>query len=128
MIDLYAKIKSDSQKIHNGELATGGFSTVFTFTSTDTEIDPQEVSGSYSDIGLSLSPETGLPVESSHIGCSISLNDLTIWDKKTSLDRWKVSFVNNAGLTCAGEIRNAFPDFTFNDLAFTLIINQGGRT
>ncbi len=126
-VDLYSKMKADSQKIHNAELSTGGWATAFTFTKPDDSAS-QIVNGNYNDIGLLLNPDTGMPITGSKIGCSVSLNDFTLWNKIESLDRWKVSMVNNAGLTCAGELRNVFPDFTFNDLAFTIVLNDGGRT
>ena len=157
-VDLNARMIADSQKIHNGELSTGGWPTAFIFTHVDVNVwvscealqfgdyqfgpqvlfgaqdlyqdhtETQTVNGIYSDIGVLLNPDTGMPMTGSKIGCSINLADLTIWDKKSSLNRWTASFTNNAGLVCTGELRNVFPDFTFNDLAFTITLNKAGRT
>ncbi len=127
MIDLNARIKTDSQKIHQGTLGAGSFATDITITRPDGS-DSLTITGLYNDISIAINPQTGMPIVGSTIAISVHLDDFTTWDRLESLDRWRVSFVDNSGLNCIGEMINAMPDFTFGDLFFSLQLDKGKRT
>lgn len=122
-IDLQAKAVSDSQKIHNGTLGAGGFSVVMKFT--DLLANDLTIKGLFNDISLTINPETGMPMTGSRIAISFHQSDLTIWDGKASLQRWKVEFVNGAGQNIICELSDIMPDRSFGDVQVLCKIISG---
>jgi len=122
-IDLQARAISDSQKIHNGTLGTGSFNVTLRFTSPT---ETQTIKGLYNDTSLlGINPENGLPVSGSKLAISFHQSDLTIWDGKADLQRWKVELVNGAGQTVLAEISNVIPDRSFGDILLMMKIISG---
>ena len=123
-IDLQAKSVSDSQKIHNGTLGTGGFSVDLKFTDLVTPTpNTLTIKGLYTDVSLSINPE-GMLVTGSKLAISFSQQDLTIWDGKADLQRWTIELVNGAGQTVIAEISDVIPDRSFGEiLVMTKIIS-----
>ena len=113
-IDLQAKAVSDSQKIHNGTLGAGGFAVDLKFT--DLLANELTIKGLFNDISLTINPETGMPMTGSRITISFHQSDLTIWDGKASLQRWKIEFTNGAGQTIIAELSDIMPDRSFGDV------------
>lgn len=113
-IDLQAKSVKDSQKIHNGTLGAGGFSVDMTFTNLVG--GSLTIKGLFNDISLTINPETGMFVTGSKIVISFHQLDLTLWDGKASLQRWKVGFSNGAGQNIVAELENIMPDRSFGDV------------
>ena len=127
-VDLQAKSVSDSQKIHNGTLGTGGFNVALLFTDLATPTaNTQTIQGLYNDTSLSINPETGLLLIGAKIPVSFHQSDLTIWDGLADLQRWKIQFVNGAGQTIIGEIDSVIPDRSFGDILVMLTIISGHR-
>ena len=129
MIDLHARAVSDSQKIHNNQLGTGGFAVDLKFTDPDNSGTPQTIKGLYNDTALlGINIETNLPVRGSKIAVSFSQQDLTIWDGLVDLQRWKIEFVNGAGQSIAAEINDVIPDRSFGDVLVMKKIISGHRS
>jgi len=127
-VDLQAKSVSDSQKIHNGTLGTGGFNVALLFTDLATPTaNTQTIQGLYNDTSLSINPETGLLLIGAKIPVSFHQSDLTIWDGLADLQRWTIQFVNGAGQTIIGEIDSVIPDRSFGDILVMLKIVSGHR-
>lgn len=127
-IDLQAKSVLDSQKIHNGTLGAGGFNVSLKFT--DREPIPNEltIQGLYNDTSLlGINPENGMPVRGSKLAISFSQQDLTIWDGKSDLQRWKIELVNGANQTVIAEINDVIPDRSFGDVLIMCTIASGHR-
>jgi len=125
-LDLQAKAVRDSQMIHNGTLGAGGFSVSLLFTSLTEQT--QTIKGLYNDTSLlGINPETGFPVRGSKLAISFSQQDLTIWDGKADLQRWKVQLVNGAGQTVVVEISDVIPDRSFGDVLIMCKIISGHR-
>lgn len=123
-IDLQAKSVSDSQKIHNGTLGTGGFAVDLKFTSLVPE--SLTIKGLYNDTALiGINPETGFPVRGAKLAISFHQSDLTIWDGKANLQRWKIELVNGAGQTVVAEINDVIPDRSFGDVLLMMKIISG---
>lgn len=128
-IDLQARSVSDSQKIHNGTLGTGGFNVSLKFTDLTTPT-PQEltIQGLYNDTSLlGINPDNGLPVQGSKLAISFHQSDLTIWNGTDSLQRWKIELVNGAGQTVIAEINNVIPDRSFGDVLLMMKIISGHK-
>ena len=129
MIDLQARAVSDSQKIHNNELGTGGFAVDLVFTDPDNSGNPETIKGLYNDTSiLGINPENGLPIRGSKIAVSFHQSDLTIWDGLSDLQRWKIEFVNGAGQSIAVEISDPIPDRSFGDVLVMTKIISGHRS
>ena len=129
MIDLQARAVSDSQKIHNNELGTGGFAVDLKFTDPDNPSTPKTVKGLYNDTALlGINPENGLPVRGAKIAVSFHQSDLTIWDGISDLQRWKIEFVNGAGQSISAEIDDVIPDRSFGDVLVMMKIISGHRS
>lgn len=129
MIDLQARVVSDSQKIHNNELGTGGFGVDLTFTDPDNPGTPKTITGLYNDTALlGINPENGLPVRGAKIAVSFHQSDLTIWDGISDLQRWKIEFVNGAGQSISAEIDDVIPDRSFGDVLVMTKIISGHRS
>ena len=127
-VDLQAKSVSDSQKIHNGTLGTGGFNVDLLFTDLATPTaNTLTIQGLYNDTSLSINPETGLLLIGAKIPVSFHQSDLTIWDGLADLQRWTIQFVNGAGQTIIGEIESVIPDRSFGDVVVMLTIISGHR-
>ena len=126
-IDLQAKSVSDSQKIHNNQLGTGGFAINMTFTDPANPGTPKIIKGFYNDTSLAVNPETGLPVIGSKVAISFHQSDLTIWDGLTDLQRWKVEFTNGAGQDIIAELYNIIPDRSLGDVLCMCKIVSGHR-
>jgi hypothetical protein len=125
-IDLQAKAVLDSQKIHNGTLGGGGFNVDLTFTDLETIPNTETIQGLYNDTALlGISPDNGLPVRGAKIAVSFHQSDLTIWDGKSSLQRWTIQFVNGAGQTVIVEIMDVIPDRSFGDVVCICKIVSG---
>lgn len=129
MIDLQARAVSDSQKIHNNELGTGGFAVDLKFTDPDNPGTPKTIKGLYNDTALlGINPENGLPVRGAKIAVSFHQSDLTIWDGVSDLQRWKIEFVNGAGQSISAEIDDVIPDRSFDDVLVMTKIISGHRS
>ena len=129
MIDLHARAISDSQKIHNNELGTGGFAVDLIFTDPDNPGTPETIKGLYNDTALlGINPENGLPVRGAKIAVSFHQSDLTIWDGVSDLQRWKIEFTNGAGQSIAAEINDVIPDRSFGDVLVMTKIISGHRS
>lgn len=129
MIDLQARTVSDSQKIHNNELGTGGFAVGLIFTDPDNPGTPKTIKGLYNDTALlGINPENGLPVRGAKIAVSFHQSDLTIWDGVSDLQRWKIEFVNGAGQSISAEIDDVIPDRSFGDVLVMTKIISGHRS
>lgn len=129
MIDLQARAVSDSQKIHNNELGTGGFAVSLKFTDPDNPGIPKTIKGLYNDTALlGINPENGLPVRGAKIAVSFHQSDLTIWDGISDLQRWKIEFVNGAGQSISAEIDDVIPDRSFGDVLVMTKIISGHRS
>ena len=129
MIDLQARAVSDSQKIHNNQLGTGGFGVDLKFTDPDNSGNPKTITGLYNDTALlGINPENGLPVRGSKIAVSFHQSDLTIWDGVSDLQRWKIEFINGAGQSIAAEINDVIPDRSFGDVLVMTKIISGHRS
>lgn len=126
-IDLQAKSVSDSQKIHNNQLGTGGFSVDMIFTDPANPGTPQTIKGFYNDTSLAVNPETGLPVIGSKVAISFHQSDLTIWDGLADLQRWKVEFTNGVGQDIIAELFNIIPDRSLGDVLCMCKIVSGHR-
>ena len=126
-IDLQAKAVSDSQKIHNGTLGTGGFNVSLKFTDlVEPVANTLTIQGLYNDTALlSINPENGLPVRGSELAISFHQSDLTIWDGKSDLQRWKIELINGAGQTVIAEINDVIPDRSFGDVLLMMQIISG---
>ncbi len=122
-IDLQAKAVSDSQKIHNGTLGTGGFAVDLEFTSLVPDV--LTIKGLFNDTSIVINPENGLPMTGSKIGISFQQSDLTIWDGLESLQRWKIVFTNGAGQEINCEISSVNPDRSFGAVEVTCKIISG---
>lgn len=129
MIDLQARAVSDSQKIHNNELGTGGFAVSLKFIDPDNPGIPKTIKGLYNDTALlGINPENGLPVRGAKIAVSFHQSDLTIWDGISDLQRWKIEFVNGAGQSISAEIDDVIPDRSFGDVLVMTKIISGHRS
>ncbi len=129
MIDLHARAVSDSQKIHNNKLGTGGSAVDLKFTDPDNLGTPETIKGLYNDTALlGINPENGLPVRGSKIAVSFHQSDLTIWDGLSDLQRWKIEFINGAGQSIAAEINGVIPDRSFGDVLVMTKIISGHRS
>lgn len=126
-IDLQARSVSDSQKIHNGTLGTGGFNVSLKFTDRATPT-PNEltIQGLYNDTSLlGINPDNGLPVRGAKLAISFHQSDLTIWNGLDDLQRWKIELVNGAGQTVIAEIGDVIPDRSFGDVLLMMKIISG---
>ena len=129
MIDLQARAVSDSQKIHNNELGTGGFAVDLKVTDPDNSGTPQTIKGFFNDTALlGINPENGLPVRGTKIAVNFHQSDLTIWDGVSDLQRWKIEFVNGAGQSISAEIDDVIPDRSFGDILVMMKIISGHRS
>ena len=126
-IDLQAKSVSDSQKIHNNQLGTGGFAIDMTFTDPGNPETSQTIKCLYNDTSLAVNPETGLVVIGSKVAISFHQSDLSIWDGLTDLQRWKVEFINGAGQDITAELFNIIPDRSLGDVLCICKIVLGHR-
>jgi hypothetical protein len=124
-IDLQARSVSDSQKIHNGTLGTGGFNVSLKFTSLVPEV--LTIQGLFNDTSLNINPETGMLMIGSKIAISFHQSDLTIWDGLSTLARWKIEFNNGAGQTVICEIDPVMPDRSFGDILVMCKIISGHK-
>ena len=125
-IDLQARSVSDSQKIHNGTLGTGGFNVSLKFT--DLLGNTLTIQGLYNDTALlGINPDNGLPVRGSKLAISFSQQDLTIWNGTDNLKRWKIELVNGAGQTVIAEIDDVIPDRSFGDVLLMMKIVSGHK-
>lgn len=125
-IDLHARAISDSQKIHNNALGVGGFSVDLSFTSTDAVPLQQTIKGLYNDTSLlGINLENNMPVRGAKIAVSFHQSDLTIWDGKSDLQRWKIAFTNGAGQNVVVEINDVIPDRSFGDVLVMCTIISG---
>ncbi len=122
-IDLHAKAASDSQKIHNNNLGTGGDSVEVTVADTDS--NELTLYGRYTDVSMAIDPETGMMVTGSRVGISFHQSDLALWDGVSDMQRWTVSFTNGAGQTVEGEIVNVMPDRYFGDVVVIINVSSG---
>ena len=126
MIDLHARAISDSRKILNNELGTGGFAVELTFTNPDDADNPLTISGFYNDTALlGINPETGLPVRGSKIAISFHQSDLTIWNGLDDLQRWTAAFVNGAGQDVLVELNDIIPDRSFGEVLVMCTLVSG---
>ena len=126
MIDLHTRAVSDSQKIHNNTLGTGGSAVELTITDPDNPGTPKTIKGFYNDTSLlGINPENGLPVIGSKIAISFHQSDLTIWDGVADLQRWTVQFVNGAAQTILAEMNGIIPDRSFGDILVMCTIISG---
>ena len=124
MIDLQAQSVQDSHDIINGTLCAGSFSVDLKFTDISTPANELTISGLFDDVALTINPETGFPMIGSKVPIKFHQSDLTIWDGKTSLQRWKIEFTNGASQSMNVEINSIMPDRTFGDIvAMTKIIS-----
>ena len=125
-IDLQARSVSDSQKIHNGTLGTGGFNVSLKFT--DLLANTLTIHGLYNDTALlGINPDNGLPVRGSKLAISFHQSDLTIWNGTDNLKRWKIELVNGAGQTVIAEIDDVIPDRSFGDVLLMMKIVSGHK-
>ena len=125
-IDLQARAVSDSQKIHNGTLGTGGFNVSLKFT--DLLGNTLTIQGLYNDTALlGINPDNGLPVRGSKLAISFHQSDLTIWNGTDNLKRWKIELVNGAGQTVIAEIDDVIPDRSFGDVLLMMKIVSGHK-
>ena len=125
-IDLQARAVSDSQKIHNGTLGTGGFNVSLKFTDLLGNI--LTIHGLYNDTALlGINPDNGLPVRGSKLAISFHQSDLTIWNGTDNLKRWKIELVNGAGQTVIAEIDDVIPDRSFGDVLLMMKIVSGHK-
>ena len=124
---MQAKSVSDSQKIHNNQLGTGGFAVDMTFTDPANPGTPQTIKGLYNDTSLAVNPETGLIVIGSKVAISFHQSDLTIWDGLTDLQRWQVEFTNGAGQDITAELYSIIPDRSLGDILSMCKIVSGHR-
>lgn len=116
-IDLQAKAVEDSRKIHNGTLSVGGFAVDMTFTDLVAPTpNTLTIKGLFTDISLAINPETGMFMIGGKVVISFHQLDLTIWDGKADLQRWKVQFVNAFGQTVIAELDAVMPDRVFGDV------------
>jgi len=128
-IDLQAKSVSDSQKIHNGTLGTGGFNVSLLFTKYNEPSTFLTIQGLYNDTALlGINPDNGLPVRGSKLAISFSQQDLTIWNGTDDLQRWKIELVNGAGQTVIAEINDVIPDRSFGDVLLMMKIISGHQS
>lgn len=127
-IDLQAKAVSDSQKIHNGNLGTGGFDVSILFTKFNDPGTTQTIRGLYNDTSLiGINPDTGFPVRGSKLAISFHQSDLTIWNGIDDLQRWKIELVNGAGQTIVAELNDVITDRSFGDVLAMCTIASGHR-
>ena len=125
-IDLHERAVSDSQKIHNGTLATGGFNVSMKFTNPDNPGTPETIQGLYNDTSLiAINPENSLPVRGSKFALSFSQQDLTIWNGLSDLQRWKFEIVNGAGQSIVGELSDIIPDRSLGEVLCMCKIASG---
>jgi hypothetical protein len=124
-IDLHAKSISDSQKIHNGNLSAGGFNVSLLFTSIDDTPLTQTIQGEYNDVSMTIDADTGMIMTGSKIAISFQQSDLTIWNGRSDIQRWKVGFTNGAGQAIQCEISQVMPDRSFGDVVCICKIISG---
>ena len=125
---MQSKMVSDSKKIHNNQMGTGGFAVSLKFTNNLTVPQSLTIKGFYSDTSLlGINPENGLPVRGSKIAISFHQSDLTIWDGKSDLQRWKIELINGAGQTVTAEISDVIPDRSFGDVLLMTKIISGHK-
>ena len=127
MIDLQAKSVSDSQKIHNNTLGTGGFAVDLTITEFNNPGNTITIKGLYNDTGITIDFESGMPTTGAKIAVSFHGSDLTIWDGVQDLQRWKVEFENGSGQSMVVEISDVMPDRSFGDILTLCKIISGHR-
>ena len=123
--DLQARSVSDSQKIHNGTLGTGGFAVDLKFTSLVPDV--LTIKGLFNDTSLNINPETGMLMIGSKIAISFHQSDLTIWDGIETLRKWKIEFTNGAGQDIVCEINPVMPDRSFGDVLIMCDIVSGHK-
>jgi hypothetical protein len=126
-IDLNSLSVEHSRKIHNNELGAGGFAIDITFTNLGTTPSSQTVKGFFTDVDIDgINPENLLPIRGNRISVSVHQADLSpLWDGKADVQRWKVSFTNNAGQDVEAEVSDVIPDRVFGDCVFILYIISG---
>ena len=126
MIDLQAISVQDSHDIINGDLGTGSFAVDLKFT--DLSTNELTIKGWPDDTGIvGINVETNQFITGSKISIKFHQSDLTIWDGKASIQRWKIEFINGAGQTIICEIDNVFPDRSFGDILVMCKIISGHR-
>ena len=97
-MDLYARMKSDNQKI------IGKSSALFTLTNglTGTSLRTQRrVKGMYSEPGFGINAQ-GQAFVDDLLTVSFHLDDITIASAGETFENWRLSFTNNIGETKAG--------------------------
>jgi hypothetical protein len=115
-MNLYERAKADNRRIHNNQM---GFNVPMTITNPAGQ--SQTLRGSYIDTGLSLSPETGLPIQARRIAAHVHLADLSIGDPADDeTGTWRVSFENTVGETVSGVIEAPMADRTLGMLSLTV--------
>jgi len=126
-IDLQARSVSDSQKIHNGTLGTGGFNVSLKFTDLATIPNILIIQGLYNDTALDINPDNGLPAVGSKLSISFHQSDLTIWDGKADLQQWKIELINGAGQSIIAKVNTVIPDRSFGEVLLLMKIISGHR-